>query len=267
MDRGWKGDSALTDDPGTDASRSLVEENPLIDGSVAYRLDDGIATLHLDDGKANALSHRTLDAFDDALDRAEADAVRALLVIGREGRFSAGFDLAVMRQGPEAAVDLATKGARLAYRIYAWPTPTVFAVTGHALAMGAFILLAADERLGATGPFKIGLNEVSIGMAVPEWGWKMAEARLSRRHYHRACVNAEIYTPEGAVGAGFLDRVAPPESLIELATERARILAETVEARAFRATKLAVRGALLEEISGALGGRDLALSRRPRTSS
>ncbi len=130
---------------------------------VQYDLREGVARLSLDDGKANAISHAMLDAVNGALDRAEKEA-GAVLIAGRPGRFSAGFDLSVMRSGGAAVGELVGGGARLALRLYEFPSPVVAACTGHALAMGAILLLASDTRLGARGDFKLGLNEVAIGM-------------------------------------------------------------------------------------------------------
>src|SRR5262245_16538636 len=127
---------------------------------VRYSLDDQVAVLHVDDGKANALSHQMLGAINAQLDQAQANGARAVVIVGRPGRFCAGFDLETMRAGPGEARDLLRVGAELALRLYLFPAPVVLAVTGHALAMGAILLMASDVRVGASGDFKIGLNEV-----------------------------------------------------------------------------------------------------------
>ena len=146
-------------------------------GPVQYSLDGNIARILFDDGKANALSHDALDALSDALDRAASEA-NCVLWLGRPGRFSAGFDLRVMSQGRRAITELVAKGAKLALRVYESPVPVVLGVTGHALAMGAILLMAADRRIGTAGNFKIGLNEVAIGMTLPDFGIEFAKARL-----------------------------------------------------------------------------------------
>src|SRR5262245_28024313 len=104
---------------------------------VTYDLSDSIATITLDDGKRNALSLDVFSQLAAALDRAEAD--RAVVVLtGREGVFSAGFDLRTLGAGGAGASTLVLTGFELAARILAFPTPVVVACTGHALAMGAF---------------------------------------------------------------------------------------------------------------------------------
>ena len=145
---------------------------------VQYTLEGQVAVIRLDDGKANALSHEMLDAVNAGFDRAQEDGAGAVAVIGRPGRFSAGFDLSVMSQGPDAVAALVAKGAGLALRIFDCPTPVVLGVTGHALAMGAVLCLSADERIGSEGAYKLGLNEVAIKMTLPDFALVLADDRL-----------------------------------------------------------------------------------------
>ena len=159
---------------------------------VHLTIEDGVAVVRLDDGKANAVSHVLIDQVHAALDTAQADAT-AVAFIGREGRFSAGFDLTVMTQGADATRGLVKAGGELLMRVYTHPQPTVAAVTGHALAAGALLCLASDSRIGSADlPAKIGLNETAIGMGLPWYGIRLGEARLSVRHRQRAVLQAEI---------------------------------------------------------------------------
>ncbi len=218
--------------------------------AVRYELKEKAAVVRFDDGKANALSPALIEQLHGALDRAEKDA-RAVLLVGRPGRFSAGFDLAIMRQGGDAMSSLVTAGAELALRIYEFPCPVVAACTGHAIAMGAILLLASDTRIGAEGDFKIGLNEVAIGMGLPIFAVELARERLSKRHLTRATAEAEIYAPAAAVDAGFLDRVTAPDALFGEALAEAQRLAELPTA-AHRMTKLRVRGDAVRRIRATL---------------
>jgi enoyl-CoA hydratase len=223
-----------------------------ISDAVRYQLDEDVAIIHLDDGKANALSPDVLDGLHRALDQATADEAKALVLLGRDGRFSAGFDLSIMSQGIEKAMGMVSNGARLGLRLYESPIPVVIGATGHALAMGAVLLLAVDERIGAEGAFKVGLNEVAIGMALPEFALAFAEDRLSRRHIYRATTAAEIYSPTGAVEAGYFDRVVPRDQVEKEAIERAHAMAATLDPRAHRATKKAMRAATVKRLEAAI---------------
>lgn len=218
---------------------------------VTYELEGGIATITLDDGKVNAQSIALLTAVHAAFDRAERD--RAVVILtGREGTLSAGFDLKVFTSGdPEALLEMLALGATLAERILSFPFPVVVACSGHALAAGSFLPLAADARIGVEGPFRIGLNEVKIGLTVPWFAIELARQRLAPAHFDRAVVNATIYSPQEAIAAGFLDRVVAPDELRAASREVAATLAE-LNMDAHAATKLRVRAGALKAIRAAI---------------
>jgi len=208
-----------------------------------YELRDQVAVISMDDGKANALSHQMIDTLNAALDRAEAEAA-AVLLVGRDGRFSAGFDLPTMRGGPDSAKGLVMAGAELSLRLFMHPRPVVAACTGHALAAGAILLLASDVRIGVAGDFKIGLNEVAIGLTLPRFAVELARARLSKRHFTAAATRARIYSSEMAVDAGFLDATAPAADLVDTAFTQAKELT-ALPHPAFRDTKQREREAVV----------------------
>lgn len=190
---------------------------------IAYHLEDGIATLTLSNGKVNAISPQVIADFNAALDRAEQD--RAVVIItGQPGILSGGYDLKVMTAGPEQAVNLVTQGSTLARRLLAHPFPVVVACPGHAVAKGAFLLLSVDYRIGVDGPFSIGLNEVQIGMTMHHAGIELARDRLRKSAFHRSVINGEMFNPQHAMDAGFLDKVVQPEELHAAALEAARQL-------------------------------------------
>ncbi len=173
---------------------------------VSYQLEDGVAILTLDNGKVNAVSHEVIEAFHVALDRAVVD--QAIVIItGTPGMFSGGYDLKVMTSGPQNAIALVAAGSGLARRMLAHPFPIIVACTGHAVAKGSFILLSADYRVGIDGPFRIGLNEVQIGMTMHHVGIELARNRLRKSYFNRSVINAEMFDPQEAVKAGFLDAV------------------------------------------------------------
>jgi len=219
--------------------------------SVRYERRDAVALLTFDDGKANALSPATVAALQAALDRAEAEAAAALVLSGRAGRFSAGFDLRVMGAGPQALFDLVKAGAELALRLYEFPRPVVIACTGHALAAGAVLLCAGDLRVGARGDFKIGLNEVAIQLPLPTFAMELARARLTPRHFTQAVTQAAIFDPDGACAAGYLDEVVGVDALHDVALAHALRLAALPDP-AFRLTKQRERGAAVAAIRATL---------------
>ena len=217
---------------------------------VAYSLEDGIATLTLNNGKVNAFSHELIAQFNSCLDQAQA-AAAVVIVTGQPGILSGGYDLKVMMSGPQNAIDLVAAGSTLARRMLAHPQPIIVACPGHAVAKGAFVLLSADYRIGVEGSFTIGLNEVKIGMTMHHVGITIAQDRLTKPAFQRAVINAEMFTPQGAVAAGFLDQVVAPEQLMATALEIAHQM-KKLNMTAHRNTKLKVRKALLETLDAAI---------------
>jgi enoyl-CoA hydratase len=215
-----------------------------------YELIGSVAVLRFDDGRANVASHASIAAIDQALSRAEKEASAAVL-LGRPGRFSAGFDLSVITQGVEASRALVAAGGELLVRIVESEVPVVAGCTGHALAMGALMLLAADYRVGASGDFKLGLNEVAIKLTLPVFALELAKARLAREQLTRATTLAEVYDPAGALAAGYLDRVVAPEQLEAEAIAAAGRFAQ-LSLGAYRATKRKLRGAMVAGIRATL---------------
>jgi enoyl-CoA hydratase len=217
--------------------------------SVTCALDGDVAVITLDDGKANAYSHDVLASVHDALDRAEKEAT-AVLLAGRPGRFSAGFDLSVMTSGTEPMRALVTAGAELLLRVFTFPMPVVMACTGHALAAGGLMLLVGDRRIGAEGPFKVGLNEVAIGMPLPIFGVELARYRMPPSAFD-AIVTGDVSDPQGAIAAGFLDRVVGPEDVVKEATAEAHRLA-ALRTGAVSRTKDKARSAVADAIRATL---------------
>lgn len=211
---------------------------------VTCTIDDGVAVVRLDDGKVNVISHRVIELMHAALDQSLAEA-SAVAIIGREGKLSAGFDLAEMTAGVERAQALVGSGGRLLMRIYGHPQPVVLGVTGHALAAGALLTLSCDTRIGGDGPAKIGLNETAIGMGLPHYAVELAQARLSPAHLIRSAVQAEIYDAPGATLAGYLDRVVPDADVEATVIAEARRLGQ-LPGGAYRHTKLALHQAMID---------------------
>jgi enoyl-CoA hydratase len=217
---------------------------------ISYHLEDGIATLTLSNGKVNAISPDVIAAFNAALDQAVTD--RAVVIItGTPGILSGGYDLKVMTSGPKEAIALVTAGSTLARRLLAHPFPVIVACTGHAVAKGAFLLLSVDYRIGVEGAFSIGLNEVQIGMTMHHAGIELARDRLRKSAFHRSVINGEMFNPQSAVDAGFLDVVVPADELQGAALAAARQL-KKINMIAHKNTKLKVRKALLETLDNAI---------------
>jgi len=211
---------------------------------------ESVALVTLDDGKANALGYELMEQLFAALDRAENES-KAVVLAGRPGRFCAGFDLRTMMSGVEQAHKLVTRGADLYERLYGFGLPLVVACTGHALAGGALVLLCGDVRIGVSGAFKIGLNELAIGMPLPMLAQELARDRLDVRQLTAATLGAKIYDPEQAAEVGYLDRTVAPDSLLDEAIDEAKQLT-ALSSPAYKLTKEGLRGATIKRIRDTL---------------
>ena len=211
---------------------------------VGYVLDGPVATVTMDDGKVNALSPAMFEQLGAAFDRAEADGA-AVVLTGRPSRFSGGFDLGVLQQGRAESVDLVRTGFELSVRLLSFPAPVVVACTGHAIAMGAFLVLSGDVRIGVDGAFKISANEVAIGLTVPFAAVELMRQRLTPAAFQRAVATAAVFSPAEALQAGFLDQVVPPDDLAANAAATALALCG-LDRDAHVASKLRARSAGLD---------------------
>jgi enoyl-CoA hydratase len=220
--------------------------------SATVEFNGDVAIIRMDDGKANVINPAMIASLNAALDAAEAKG-KAIVLSGREGRFSGGFDLqALTGSGPEAASNLLDLGAQLLVRLYGNPLPVVAACTGHAIAMGVFILHACDTRVGASGAYKIGANETTNGMVLPKFALELSADRLNPLHMTKAVVQAFIYGPEEAVQAGYLDMLAPLDQVEAQAVAIAGLLAQ-LPGHAYHGNKMAIRGATIERIKASIG--------------
>lgn len=209
-----------------------------------------VAVIRIDDGKANALGHLTMDGLNAALD--DATGAKAVVLLGREGKFSAGFDLAVMKDGVEAAQAMVKKGGQLCMRLYGFPVPVLAASDGHALAAGALVLLSCDVRIASDTPGRIGLPETTIGMSLPVFGTELARERLSKRHFTAATLLGTTYSPEEALDVGYLDQVVARADLESTVLEQATALADALSPSGFAKTRINARQAMIDHVNATL---------------
>ena len=193
-------------------------------GPVTYSRNGAISHIVMDDGKANVMSCAMLNALHDAFAQAERD--KGVTVLSARGRhFSGGFDLNVFAKGSaDEQYQMVKAGAELALRILSFPYPVVTACHGNAYPMGAFLIMSSDYRLAAEGDYRIGMNEVAIGITPPRWAIEVARQRLMPAYLSRTVVTGEMFGPAEAVGAGFFDRLVPAADLQRAAEEAALAL-------------------------------------------
>ena len=217
---------------------------------VSYAFADGVATLTMDDGKANAMGPAMQAALNAAFDRAEAD--KAIVVLaGRPGVFSGGFDLGVFKAGDaRTTFQMLTGGAQLAQRLLSYPHPVIAACSGHAVAMGLFLLQCADVRIGLKTGATFQANEVLIGMTLPHFALETIRQRVATPHLFLVGT-ATPYAGEGAVNAGLLDEAVAPDALAAAVQAQVERLKKANPA-SFTATKQRLRAPVLAALPGAI---------------
>lgn len=204
----------------------------------------------MDDGKANAMSLAVQQGIHAALDQAEKDAAPVVLT-GRAGILSAGFDLKTLAAGGQGAIEMLNGGIELAIRLLSFPNPVVIACPGHAIAMGVFVLLSADYRIGIKGNYRYTANEVAIGMTMPFSTIEILRQRVTPAALTRSVLLAEVFTPDNAVETGFLDLVVEEAELMPTAIAFAKSTS-ALNAGAHAASKKRLRADVLAAIRDGL---------------
>lgn len=214
------------------------------------QINDGIAVITMDDGKANAFSFDMMAAINTAMDEAEANA-DVIVLTGRAGVMCAGFDLKVMQNDAEKVPEMVGNGGALLVRIFSCKKPVIIASAGHGIAAGGLLMLSADYRIGIDGESRYGLNESAIGMVLPPFGYDLAVFKINNKYLDRCFIGAELIDPQTAVEASFLDEVVAPEDLMARAMEKAQEL-QKLDGKAYAGNKKLVRGALTDKMSADL---------------
>ena len=200
-----------------------------------YELKDGIAHIHIDDGKVNAINAALLTDLLAAFEKAEADKA-AVVLYGKKGLFSAGFDLKTFLRGPDPARELLRLGIIAVLRILRFPYPVITFCEGHAYPGGAFLMMAADIRIGLDGDFVVGMNETEIGLTLPDYPLALAKHRLNISG-QVGISHARMFNPMEGMAAGYYDFVGN-QSEIDAFLETTLIRMAKLDRSAFKLTKM-----------------------------
>ncbi|MCH1525839.1 MAG: crotonase/enoyl-CoA hydratase family protein [SAR86 cluster bacterium] len=197
----------------------------MINSFATLSQEDEISIITLDDGKANVFSEEMTQAINDCLDKVPTDS-GSLIITGRPGMFSAGFDLKVIASGDVPKIKkMSLSGFKLLSRIFSFPRPVVAACSGHGIALGTFLLCCCDYRIGIKGEFLLGANEMKTNMVIPTPILELIKFRISPSHKYRSILGAEMYQLDKAIDAGLMDQVEEAETLMDAAIEKAKDLA------------------------------------------
>jgi len=229
--------------------------------TVGYALNESVATIIMDDGKVNVLGPDMQAAINEALDRAEKDSAKAVVIAGNERVFSGGFDLAVFRSGDaKAALGMLVGGFELSLRCLTFPAPVIMAATGSAIAMGSFLLLSGDHRVGQPKT-KCQAIEVAIGMTIPIAAIEIMRMRLTPAAFQRGAALASVYVGDETIAAGWLDEIVEKGEVLASAQAAAAAAAQ-LHTGAHVATKLKARESALQAIRAGIDGLTTEFSLR-----
>jgi enoyl-CoA hydratase/carnithine racemase len=208
----------------------------------------------------NALDVELLASLDDALAAAAAGSVRAVVLAGWPGVFSAGLDVRELASGDDGRVGaLVLKFGQVQQRLARSPIPVVAAITGHCPAGGAVMSMLCDRRVMAEGPFRIGLNEVAMGLYPGATVYRCFERLVGPRHAASLLATGALLGPREALAVGLVDELVEPEQVTSRALGYAASLA-ALPPMAYRRTRALVRRDLVrlfdepeETLDGLLG--------------
>ncbi len=206
---------------------------------LSVRFENGVGVIELDDGKVNAMQREFLEALGGALDRIVAEKARAVVITGRPGCYSGGLDLKTLPtlDKHELRAVLALFGETM-LRLYLFERPVVAAISGHAIAGGCVLAMTADRRLMAEGPYRIGLNEVPIGIELPAFVVELARNTLPTHKLERAVVSGIMSEGADALHDGWVEAIVPADALLPRAIELATTLGRFSPAAYARAKRL-----------------------------
>jgi len=199
-------------------------------------------------GKANAMGPPWLERMETLLDEAVAARASALVITGYEGFFSAGLDLPALDALDDRAMGSFMSGfSRTMQRIFELPLPVVAAVNGHAIAGGCVLALQADVRIGAASDFRMGLNEVQLGIGLPAVALEALRAQLPPASLLPIALEGRLFSPEEALSVGLLHEVVPADRLEQRAVARAMELG-ALPGSAFASVKQGLRGPVAQRV-------------------
>ena len=207
---------------------------------------DGIAVLRLEHGKANVLDLELCNALVEAFD--DAGEARAVVLTGAGRIFSAGVDLfRVVEEGRSYVEAFLPAMCRAFERVFVHPAPVVAAANGHAIAGGCLLVAAADQRLMAQGPARIGIPELQVGVPFPPIALEIMRFSIPPQHFRTVVYRADTHEPPAALALGLLDEAVESDALLECALARAERLA-SVRAETFAITKREIRRPVMERV-------------------
>ncbi|OKS86832.1 enoyl-CoA hydratase/isomerase family protein [Mucilaginibacter polytrichastri] len=212
-------------------------------------IKDKLAVITLDRGRANPVNLEMLTELISTVKDMEANnEIGGLIITGKEGFFSAGIDLIeVYGYNEQQIKDFWTSFLLMQATLVAFKKPYVAAITGHSPAGGCIIAMGADYRIMAEGPFIIGLNEIPVGIIVPDSVFQLYSFWLGQRKAYQYLLEGKLLNVNEALTNGLVDAVATPAEVLNLAEQKVRSYMK-MNAATWSQSKLNLRKELLSHV-------------------
>ena len=187
--------------------------------------ENDISVIKLDDGKANAFSYEMLIQINNLLEKVSRDS-GALVITGREGLFSGGFDLKTFATGDmEKVSKMVQLGYRLLLELFSFERPVIAAVSGHSIALGLFIACSADYRIAIDGEYVCQANEVRNNMDIPTPIMEILKVRVNKNYFYPAVLHSDPFSVQDSIAVGYIDEVVAEQDFMNRVIEKATELA------------------------------------------
>jgi len=211
---------------------------------------EGYSILQFDRGKSNPMNLTMFEELRQAINELREDAaVKGVIITGKEHFFSAGLDLPeIMTYDRDKTRAFWQSFMDLVAGLVAFPKPLISAVTGHSPAGGCIVAIACDYRIMAGGNYKIGLNEIPVGLVVPKHIFDLYAFWLGKHRAYQFLMEGRLMNPQEASDAGLIDVVVPADQVLESA-ERKLAQYLKFDSNTWSATKLNLRKELIDSVS------------------
>jgi len=218
---------------------------------IKTKVEDHILHILLDRGKSNAMHLELVDELIKVVMDAKNDpAVEGIVLTGKEHFFSSGLDLITLYDYDRDQMDVFWRAFMMLIKeLVSFPKPAVSAITGHSPAGGCVLAICCDYRVMAEGEYIIGLNEVPVGIIVPQSIFSLYSFWLGQGRAYRSLLEGKLFKPTEALDIGLVDDVVPFSRIQNVAVKKLKAVTQ-FERNAWQASKLNLRKDLIEVISG-----------------
>ena len=208
-----------------------------------------IRILSINRPPVNAINIQVVSDLNQRLSDAKIDKqVSGVILTGLEGYFSAGLDVIELFPLRKAEIRIFWNGFyKLLQLIYTFPKPLFSALSGHSPAGGTVMAIMTDYRLMASGDFSIGLNEVSVGLVIPNSIAEIFSSLVGRRNAELMALNGSLISPDQALKWHLIDEMCPQNQLINRSVDKMTSWLE-LPAQQQMMTKMEFRKPIIEKM-------------------